>query len=268
VNKFILDRTKLIVALDRFMAERLLKRGDYADKLVVMPPWPHEEALDSVPHDTNPFRKQHNLDGKFVIMYSGNHSPANPLKTLLDAAVRLKHRKDLIFMFVGGGLGKKEVEQYKKDHGLDNVVSLPYQPLESLRWSLSSADAHVVSLGDNMVGIIHPCKIYGSMTVARPILFFGPKPSHVSDLLDVHGFGQHISHGDTDAAIRAIETLAATPPETLARMGNTAQRVMAQSLTQSALCGKFCDHLEEVFGDAAGNAGKHVTKELAGIRTS
>jgi hypothetical protein len=27
-------------------------------------------------------------------------------------------------------------------------------------------------------GIIHPCKIYGAMTVARPILYFGPLLSH------------------------------------------------------------------------------------------
>lgn len=267
VNRFILDRTKLIVALDRFMRERLLQRGDYEEKLVVMPPWPHEEALESVSHADNPFRKEHGMEGKFVIMYSGNHSPANPLKTLLEACVRLRERKDIVFMFVGGGLGKKEVEQYKKEHNLENVVSLPYQPLENLRWSLSAADAHVVSLGENMVGIIHPCKIYGAMTVARPILFFGPKPSHVSDLIDVHGFGSHVAHGDVEGAVKAIEKLVSTPPATLAQMGVTAQKVMSQSLTQSALCGKFCDHLEEVFGDADGKPGKKVSKELAGIRT-
>lgn len=267
VNRFILGRTKLIVALDRFMAGRLLQRGNYKDKLVVMPPWPHEEALESVAHADNDFRKEHNLDGKFVVMYSGNHSPANPLETLLKAAVELKDDPRLLFMFVGGGLGKKEVEQYKKDHNLTNVVSLPYQPLEKLRWSLSAADAHVVSLGDNMVGIIHPCKIYGSMTVARPILFFGPKPSHVSDLLDVHGFGHHASHGNVTAAVEAIRKLAATEPAELARMGDIAQRVMSKSLTQSQLCGKFCDHLEEVFGTASGAPGKRVTRELEGIRT-
>jgi hypothetical protein len=267
VNRFILSRTRLIFALDRFMRERLLKRGDYDDKLIVMPPWPLEEITEPVNHADNAFRKQHNPDGKFVVMYSGNHSPANPLTTLLDAAVRLQHRSDILFMFVGGGLGKKEVEQYKQQHNLANVISLPYQPLETLRWSLSAADAHVVSLGENMVGIIHPCKIYGAMIVARPILFFGPKPSHVSDLIDVHGFGLHVSHGDTDAAVKAIEQLAATPASKLADMGTTAQGIMAQSLTQHALCGKFCDHLEEVFGDPRGVPGKAVNRDLAGIRT-
>ena len=29
-----------------------------------------------VDHAANPFRREHELDGKFVIMYSGNHSLA------------------------------------------------------------------------------------------------------------------------------------------------------------------------------------------------
>src|SRR5439155_22115739 len=127
--------------------------------------------------------------------------------TLLDAAVRLKDDPGIKFLFVGGGIGKREVEQYIQQYNLSNVVSLPYQPLEDLRYSLSAADVHVVSLGGNMVGIIHPCKVYGAMAVARPVLFFGPKPSHIDDLLEQHHFGLHVSHGDVGGAVCAIRKL-------------------------------------------------------------
>src|SRR6185503_10863307 len=102
-----------------------------------------------------------------------NHSPANPLRTLLEATLGFKDRDDVRFFFVGGGLGKKEVETFAREHDVRNIISLPYQPLADLRYSLSAADVHVVSLGENMVGIVHPCKIYGAMTVGRPILYFG-----------------------------------------------------------------------------------------------
>src|SRR4029077_17989300 len=98
--------------------------------------------------EDSPFRARHGLNGKFVIMYSGNHSPANPLKTLLEAAVRLEKDDSLRFLFVGGGLGKREVESYICQSGVKNIVSLPYQPLADLGSSLSAADVHVVSLGD------------------------------------------------------------------------------------------------------------------------
>lgn len=68
-------------------------------------------------------------------------------------------------MCIGGGNGKKEVDD-KIAAGARNILSLPYQPLEEIKFSLSAADVHVVSMGDDMVGIVHPCKVYGAMTVA------------------------------------------------------------------------------------------------------
>jgi glycosyltransferase involved in cell wall biosynthesis len=229
------------------MAGRLRARGVPDAKMVVMPPWPHEDQMEPTDTKDNPFRRQHNLDGKFVVMYSGNHSPANPLRTLLDAAVRLRDDDSLRFLFVGGGLGKREVEATIRDHNLANALSLPYQPLEQLGNSLGAADVHVVSLGENMVGIIHPCKVYGAMAVGRPILFLGPRPSHVSDLLDQHRIGWHVPHGDVDAAVRTLREIRDTPPRTLQQMGRTASGVLNAQISQSILCTGFCDALDRVF---------------------
>jgi glycosyltransferase involved in cell wall biosynthesis len=245
-NRMILRNASLIIALDRFMAERLRRRGNLKDKMKVIPPWPHETFVEPVPHDKNPFRNRHNLQGKFVIMYSGNHSPSNPLTTLLQAAVHFKDDSQLRFLFVGGGLGKKEVEQFIATHNLTNAISLPYQPLADLRYSLSAADVHVVSLGHNMVGIIHPCKVYGAMAVGRPVLYFGPNPSHIADLLENHEFGFCVMHGDVQAAIDAINRLRHTDPAILAHMGQVAQDVLRDKLSQNLLCGQFCDALESV----------------------
>ncbi len=250
VNKRILKHSNLIIALDRFMAQRLEARKTIRHKLVTIPPWPHESFIEPVDPQTNPFRLKHNLQNKFVFMYSGNHSPSNPLKTVLDAAVRLKDHPDIRFLFVGGGTGKKEVEQYIKDHNLTNVISLSYQPLADLRFSLSAADVHIVSLGSDMVGIIHPCKVYGAMAVARPILFLGPKPSHISDLLDRHNFGLHISHGELDAAEKAIHTFFNTDRVQLDEMGQLAQQLLRSHLSQDQLCGQFCDEVESAFAIA------------------
>jgi colanic acid biosynthesis glycosyl transferase WcaI len=247
VNRFILHRTTSIVALDRFMADRLAARNVPHSKIAIIPPWPHEDKIESTDSE-NPFRARHNLAGKFVIMYSGNHSPSNPLTTILEAIVQLKDDSTLRFLFVGGGSGKKEVEQFIRAHNLTNTLSLPYQPLADLKHSLTAADVHIVSLGQNMVGIIHPCKIYGAMAAARPILFLGPKPSHISDLLETHAIGIQIPHGDIPAALAAIRQLKEMPPAQLQSMGQTAQSVLEQSLSQSLLCGQFCDFVERTMG--------------------
>ena len=245
VNRFILRESSAIFALDRFMADRLTKRGNFAEKIHIDPPWPHDHVIEPVPPQNNPFRIEHNLQGKFVIMYSGNHSPANPLDTILHAAVALKDDADLRFVFVGGGLGKRQIQACIAEHQLTNVLSLPYQPLESLKFSLSAADVHLVSLGENMVGIIHPCKIYGAMAAGKPILFLGPSPSHIADIFHEHEIGWQIAHGDSEGAAAAITRIRSTPQAQLNRMGRNAQHLLRERLSQETLCNRFCDRLEK-----------------------
>jgi glycosyltransferase involved in cell wall biosynthesis len=242
-NRAILRRADDVVVLDRFMAERVLKLADVGTKMSVMPPWPHEEALESIDHLHNPFRQRHGLEGKFVVMYSGNHSPANPITTVLDAAERLQGDERLLFLFIGGGTGKREVEE-RVAAGVKNIRSLPYQPLSEIKYSLSAGDVHIVTIGDGVVGIVHPCKVYGAMAVARPILLVGPDVSHVSDLIDRHAMGRHVRHGDVEGCVRAITELAGAPPTELSIMGRRAGEVVATQLSKKQLCGRFCDVLQ------------------------
>lgn len=247
INRLILRSSARIIALDRFMADRLRPRANIDRTLAIIPPWPHESFIEPIDHTANPFRERHNLAGKFVVMYSGNHSPSNPLDTVLEAAEELRDDDTVRFLFIGGGVGKKDVKQFVAERELRNVLCLPYQPLSELRYSLSAADVHVVSLGENMVGIIHPCKVYGAMAVGRPILFVGPSPSHISDLLDQHDFGVRVAHGDVAGAVQAIRRLRDLPPNKREQMGRTGQQVLRSKLSQELLCGRLCDELETVF---------------------
>jgi glycosyltransferase involved in cell wall biosynthesis len=247
-NQLILRESSLVIALDRLMAERLAGRCRLGAKLVVIPPWPLDEhlgAADAAAVDA--FRARHGLNGKFVIMYSGNHSPSNPLDTILQAAERLRDAPSLCFAFVGGGSGKAQVEQFIREHRLTNAVCLPYQPLATLGQSLSAADVHVVALGDNMAGIVHPCKIYGAMSVGRPILYLGPEPSHVSDLLAAHAIGRRIAHGDVTAAVTAIRDFQSAGSAKLSEMGDLAQQALKRQLSQKLLRDRLCARLEAVF---------------------
>ena len=243
-NRRILRRSSGIVALDRFMAERVLRKADVKDKLTVMPPWPHEGHLEVVAHEANPFRKAHGLDGKFVIMYSGNHSVCTPLRTVLDAALQLQDDPRLVFMFIGDGTGKREVDDTIAEHQPKNIRSLPYQPLSQIKYSLSAADVHLVVVGPSEVGVRHPCKIYGAMALGRPILLLGPDPCHASDLVDENDLGWHIQHGDVDAAISTIKHMVDQDAGVLAEMGQRGKKIVKEQLSQDILCTRFCDIIE------------------------
>lgn len=240
-NRMVLARAVDVIVLDRFMARRINRKLDVSHKLSIIPPWPLEDVGPPITHDENPFRKAHGLEGKLVVMYSGNHSPSNPILTVLAAAERLHDELELVFLSVGGGLGKKDVEAAANP----NIRSLPYQPRAELKYSLSAADVHLVSVGEAMVGIVHPCKLYGAMAVARPILFLGPRECHVSDILDQEDIGWHIAHGDVDNAERVLRALLQMNREDLVVKGARARAALiTQGLTKPALCRQLCDVLE------------------------
>ena len=195
------DRT---VALDRFMRERLLAKGADAERVVVIPPWSHDDAVAFSALGREAFRERHGLTDKFVVMYSGNHSPCHPLDTLIAAALELKTRQDIVFCFIGGGSEHAKVGEFASRHGLANVKCLPYQPLEELSSSLSAADLHVVVMGEAFVGIVHPCKIYNIMSVGAPALYIGPAPSHVTDMANTNYQFFFTRHGDPAAVVAQI----------------------------------------------------------------
>ena len=198
-----LRRAHQVIALDRFMQQRLAAKGVPASKIAVIPPWPHEVAYDAAGRDE--FRRSHGLEGKYVVMYSGNHSPCHPLDTLLEAARSLRTRPHVHFTFVGGGAEFHKVRRFARAHGLENILCLPYQPRERLSASLSAADLHVVAMGDPFVGIVHPCKVYNIRTVGTPFLYIGPSPSHVTELHPAASF----RHGETAAVADFIVRSAA-----------------------------------------------------------
>lgn len=192
-----------IVVLDRFVRERVLAKGAQGERVTIIPPWSLDDAVAFSVDGREAFRREHGLTDRFVVMYSGNHSPCHPLDTLLAAALELKACEDITFCFVGGGSEQKRVNDFASHHELNNIKVLPYQPLHALSASLSAADLHVVVMGDAFVGIVHPCKIYNVMAVGAPVLYIGPQSSHVTDLAAQHNFFFH-QHGDVNGVTESI----------------------------------------------------------------
>ncbi|MDA8736525.1 glycosyltransferase family 4 protein [Opitutales bacterium] len=275
LNRRILKRADSIIALDRFMVERMEAKltrpeAELRRPITIIPPWPMDDYLEAVPHSENQFRKEQRWEDKFVVMYSGNHSLVHPLDTILDAAEALRDDPRFLFAFIGGGKGKQAVEDRvaelniescslnegsattnNKQQTTSNLISLPYQPLDQIRYSLSAADLHIVSLGNNMSGIVHPCKIYGALSIGRPVLTLGPKVSYLSDMIESRGLrseigetariGWSIEHGDVDAAVAALKEAADQTQQARTTIGQSAEEVARERFSREQLVAQFLD---------------------------
>ena len=56
----------------------------------------------------------------------------------------------------------------------------------------------------------HPCKIYNILSAAAPVLYIGPRPSHLSETLDAinHEYWRaSVGHGEVDRVVQQIESV-------------------------------------------------------------
>jgi glycosyltransferase involved in cell wall biosynthesis len=222
--EFTLRKADAVVVLDRWMQKTTVGHGAEVNKVVVIPPWAvFKKDSESLTAEINAFRRQHQLEDKFVILYSGNHSVVHPLDTLLEAAKQLKDHPEFLFLFIGAGLRTKDVADFKKVHGLSNVLQLPLQPRAKVKASFGSADLHAVVMGENMSGLVHTSKIYSVLASGKPFLFIGPERSHVTDLITESGLGKSVSHGEPSKVVEAIM-------ETRAHSNMDRQKIYEKSL--------------------------------------
>jgi colanic acid biosynthesis glycosyl transferase WcaI len=197
IGNTVFRKADRIIALDRYMAQHVATRGARPGAVSVLPVWPVMSEVWQGERLENPFRLAQSFGDKFVIMYSGNHAVVHPLDTLLGSALILKDDPQFLFVFIGGGVRAKDVADFQREHGLENIRQLPYQPREAIHLSLGSADLHVVIMGDGQVGYTHPNKVYGAMFIGRPFVYIGPSPSHVTDLAEACPGNLICPHGDT-----------------------------------------------------------------------
>ncbi len=246
ILQFSLRHSERLIALDRFMAGRLIAKGVPERKVTVIPPWSHDAVFHD-PAGRQAFRREHGLDGKFVVMYSGNHSPCHPLDTVLAAAQRLREHPGIAFCFVGGGSEFRKVHDFAQAHHLRNIRCVPYQPLDKVSASLSAADLHLVVMGDLFVGIVHPCKVYNIRRLGIPFLYIGPSPSHVTELSPAAAF----RHGDVEGVARFLSSSAANPIPAVPDSKD--------EFSQQALLTRMVDVLQSAAGQVSGQPGHSLS---------
>ena len=155
---------------------------------------------------------------RFVVGYSGNLGRAHDVTTMIGAMRLLRDERNIVFSFTGGGAKLDEVRR----ENLPNVRFEPYASRMRLSESLSSADAHLVTLNPRLEGLIVPSKFYGVIAVARPVLYVGSPDGDLARFVIDHDLGYVIEPGESVTLANAIRELAANAQK-CADMGRRAR---------------------------------------------
>lgn len=243
VHRWLLRQSDATVVLGRCMLDRVLEAGAREERTVVIPVWADEVGVRSVPHGENPVRRDWGLGDELCVMYSGNLGLGHDAATICEAMDRLKSRADIRFVFVGSGKRRAEVEAFIKERVPGTASYRDYVPREQLALSLSAGDVHLISLREDMTGLIVPSKLYGIMAAGRAAIFVGSPMSEIGRVVEESGCGLVVRPGDGEGLARAIERLAADPALAL-EMGRRGRAAFEESYTKGKLCARWMDLVE------------------------
>ena len=196
-----------IVSLGTAMDARLRDYGVPPQRIRTVHNWVPAESVKPVAREEAGLPGLGPLAGSFVVMYSGNMGMAHEFDTILDAAGLLQADPAVRFAFVGGGRRRAEVEEGVARRGLRNVAFLESMPLRDLAGLLAAADVHLVSMRDEVTGLLVPSKIYGILAAGRPALFVGPARCEVADLIEASESGARFRPGDARGLAHRIASL-------------------------------------------------------------
>ena len=232
VNRAMFRQLDHLVGLDTAMIDLLMRRyapqnTDPARPLptTIIPNW---EDADFFPPDAQhePWEgiERHGLEGKFVILYLGNMGVGHEFDTVLDAAERLKDDPSIVFLFIGGGQRKDPTAEDAKRRGLTNVIVQGYVPKAQTPSVMASVSCALITLRDNMLGVMSPSKLHSNLAMRLPILYVGPETSNVDDAIQRFGCGVTLKVGDAEGLADTIRGLAADRErfETMRRAARTA----------------------------------------------
>lgn len=243
-------RATAVVSLGPVMTRRLISKGVRSERITMISNWA-TGGEDVVRGPENRLRREWGLEGRFVILYSGNIGIAHDVETAIGALREvLSGLPNVCLVFVGKGSRLPEAQRIVQEAGLGYAVQFrPLVPFDLLSQSLGVADVALVTLRAGFEGLVVPSKLLGFMARGIPTLFVGP-PSDVQELIESSQSGGCVANGDVAGLVQLVRRLIATPG-LLAQMSRSAQAFYQQYLSRPVGLERYRALIEQVGGQVS-----------------
>jgi len=201
LNVKVFNYVNKIITISKSMAKILGGYTEYGN-IKIISPWVNTSYIRPIKRNNNWFTKKFRLEDKIVILYSGNMGKTHSLLPLLDAAKYFNgKRKEFHFLFIGDGSGKKELVDFADINGLKNVSFLPYQSMQVLPYSFSTASYGVVSQSEGFESMSLPSKTFYYLAAGNAIISISSKGSELERLIQENKCGITITPGNSHHAL-------------------------------------------------------------------
>lgn len=243
LERFVYRQADRIVVLSEGFRRMLIRRGVPASKIEIVPVW--LDPSEITPSDrANRWRREMGIPTEVrVVLYAGTIGLVSGAEILVSAAESMRERSDVLFLFVGEGRVKDDIEQESRRRGLDNVRFVPFQPRERLNEVQASADVSVVTLAPGRGLTSVPSKVVGYMAAGRPVVAGVDQESDTAAAIREAKCGIVTRPGEPIALANAIAALLDDPRRREA-MGRASRSYFERTYSKDAALAKMTRILE------------------------
>jgi glycosyltransferase involved in cell wall biosynthesis len=231
-------KASAIIVLSSSMKNRIVKKcPKVAHKVFVIPSWCDSQQIQPLPKAENWFAQEHNLVDRFTVLYSGNMGRCHDMMTLVGA-MDLLRETPIQFVFIGSGEKRQYVENCAKEMNLKNCLFLPYQSKEDLPFSLTACDLSIVSIDEQMEGLVAPSKLYSALAAGAPVAAICPDNSYLSEVLDQAGCGSTFRNGDSQGLATYINMLSSNS-DLVNQMGQSGRQFCVENYSRRRITQQY-----------------------------
>jgi len=245
VEKFIYKKAKLINVLTPAFYKTLLSVKKVPEGKLIMIPNASDFSLSNEllnNFDRNKFRKEMNLENKFVITYVGAHGVANHLQQILDAGKVLQDT-NVLFVLIGQGMQKQKLQELAIDMGVANVRFIDSVPKkEVFKYILASEMGASVLKKADAFKTVYSNKTFDYMSCQKPVLMAIDGVSR--RLVEDAQCGVYIEPENAEAYNTNIR-MYLNDPARLKREGMSGYNYAREHFDRDVLAKKYIKYLEE-----------------------
>jgi colanic acid biosynthesis glycosyl transferase WcaI len=199
-----LRRADRVSSISPQMCARLRTKGVSADRIVEFRNWAEIDSIRPLDRPST-FRARWGIDRPHVALYSGNIANKQGIGIILEVALLLRHRRDLLFVICGEGPNRDPLAAAIAAAGLDNVRLERLQPAAMLPDLLGLATIHLLPQIRGAADLVLPSKLANMLASGRPVAATALAGTGIAN--EVAGCGIVTEPGDARALGAAIETL-------------------------------------------------------------
>lgn len=247
LNGYSFRASSMNVVLGECMADYLRAKGVAENQLITIPVWGHDFPQHD-PQAVVNLKESLGLAGKFVVMYSGNAGVIHTFSEVLETAKRLKENDRIAFLFVGGGVRFREIEAFRDEFKLSNIVTRPYFPREQIGVTHEMGDLHLVTLIETVKGLAVPSKLYGILAAGKPVVFVGPEACDTARTIERGACGYVVTPNEGADQLERVILELASDPIRCRDMGERGRRVYVRQFQPEVCCEQWQQLIEALCG--------------------